>query len=326
MALLSRVATVLYVLGRDVERTEHLARLLRVHFELSLDRPASAGGRSWSDFLQLAGWPAPEPVVREHAVGLVLSDETGPSLRRTMESARRAAQSVRPSLSIEVWEQVNSLYWRLSETDAQGEMYGYLHELEMGTQLIAGLVDDTMAHDEAWSFVKLGKHVERAASVTRLVAHKSLELAERQEDPIAWASVLRCCASLEAFRLRFGATMAPETVALFLLLDRLSPRSARFCVGEALAAVRAIDASERASDAHRVLGRLFATYEYADPAAVGASPGAFAGRVGQHVIELYRALRQGYFQPSTIVREMEDDGLAHHPQQQQQQRQQQAPG
>ena len=30
MALLSRVATVLYVLGRDVERTEHLARLLRL--------------------------------------------------------------------------------------------------------------------------------------------------------------------------------------------------------------------------------------------------------------------------------------------------------
>jgi uncharacterized alpha-E superfamily protein len=318
MTLLSRVATVLYVLGRDVERTEHLARVLRVHFDLSLDRPAVSGSRSWSDFLQLAGWSAPEPVVRDYAVGLVLGDATGPSLRRTMESARGAAQAVRPSLSIEVWEQVNSLYWRLSEAGWQGELYGYLHQVEMGTQLIAGLVDDTMAHDEAWSFVKLGKHLERAASVTRLVARKSHELAQRQEDPIAWTSVLRCCASLEAFRLRFGASIAGDAVSRFLLLDRLSPRSAGFCIGEALAAVEAIDGAERASPAHRVLGRLFATLQYADPVRVGASPAEFAGPFADHVTELYRALRQSYFQPSTLALEVAGDGLRHNPQQQQQ--------
>jgi uncharacterized alpha-E superfamily protein len=318
MALLSRVATVLYVLGRDVERTEHLARLLRVHFELSLDRPAASGGRSWSDFLQLAGWEAPEPVVREHAVGLVLGDGKGPSLRRTLESARSAAQSVRPSLSIEAWEQVNSLYWRVSEAGWQGELYGYLHEVEMGTQLIAGLVDDTMAHDEAWSFVKLGKHLERAASVTRLVAHKSLELAQRQEDPIAWTSVLRCCASLEAFRLRSGPSLNGDVVARFLLLDRSSPRSAAFCIGEALAAVEAIDGGEGASPAHRVMGRLFATLQYADPVRVGASPADFAGPFAQQVAELYRALRQSYFAPSTLALDLAGDGVHHNPQQQQQ--------
>jgi uncharacterized alpha-E superfamily protein len=318
MALLSRVATVLYVIGRDIERTEHLARLLRVHFELSLDRPSPRGRRFWSDFLRLAGWDAPEHVVRDHAIGLALNDTRGPSLRRTMESARHAAQAVRPSLSIEVWEQINSLYWRLSDAGWQGGEYDYLRHVELGTQLISGLVDDTMAHDEAWSFVKLGKHLERAVGVTRLVARKRVELADHTDDAITWASVLRCCASLEAFRLRFGASMSADAVCRFLLLDRLSPRSVEFCVGEALAAVRAIDGNDRESPPHRVLGRLSATMQYADPERVGASPGLLAARFDEYVEELHQALRDSYFQPSRLSLELAGDQLGRYPQQQQQ--------
>src|ERR1700716_3548503 len=132
MALLSRVATLLYVVGREGERTEPLARVLRGHFELSLDRSRPSGRRFWSNFLQLAGWDAPELVVREHAVGLALDDTAGPSLRRTLEAARRAAQSVRPSLSLEVWEQINSLYWRLSDAGWRGDPSAYLRQVEMG--------------------------------------------------------------------------------------------------------------------------------------------------------------------------------------------------
>lgn len=318
MALLSRVATVVYVLGRDVEKTEHLARLLRVHFELSLDRSASSGRRFWSDFLQLAGWGAREPVVRDYAVQLVLGDDGGPSLRRTMESARRAAQAVRPSLSIEVWEQVNSLYWRLSDAGWQGKPYDYLRQVEMGTQLIAGLVDDTMSHDEAWNFVKLGKHLERAANVVHLVVRKRQELVQHGEDSIVWASVLRCCASLEAFRLRYGAPMNADAVSEFLLLNRSSPRSAAFCVGEALAAVSAIDGPARESPPHRVLGRLAATFQYADPEQVGAAPGELTAQFDEHLTELHSALRESYFQPSRLALDLAGDQLGLYPQQQQQ--------
>jgi len=317
MALLSRVATVLYVLGRDVERTEHLARLLRVHFELSLDRSAPSGRHFWSDFLQLAGWPAPDPVVREHAIALVLSDAAGPSLRRSLESARRAGQAVRPSLSIETWQQLNSLYWRLSDAGWQGRPDAYLRQVEMGTQLIAGLVDDTMTHDEAWNFVKLGKYLERAANVIRLVERKASELAEHDEDAIAWASVLRSCASLEAFRMRFGATMSAQVVSRFLLLDRLSPHSAAFCIGAALAAIQGID-TDGESPPHRVLGRLSATFQYADPAQVGASPAKLITRFDEQNAELHQALRRNYFQPSQLALDYAGDQLTRHPQQQQQ--------
>src|SRR2546423_4436149 len=102
MALLSRVATVLYVLGRDLERTEHLARLLRIHWELSLDRSLPRGRRFWPRFLELAGRPPGTRAGRDEAVDLALLDSAGPSVRQSMESVRWAAQAVRPSLSTEV--------------------------------------------------------------------------------------------------------------------------------------------------------------------------------------------------------------------------------
>jgi uncharacterized alpha-E superfamily protein len=322
VALLSRVATVLYVLGRDVERTEHLARLLRVHFELSLDRPAPSG-QFWSDFLRLAGWAGDDPVTRDHALSLVLRGE-GESLRLAMESARRAAQAVRPSLSMEVWEQVNALYWRLSDDAFEDGPSDALRRVEMGTQLIAGLVDDTMAHDEAWRFVKLGKHLQRAANVTRLVTHKWRELAGQADDAIAWAGVLRCCASLEAFRLQDEGSTSAEAVSRFLLLDRQSPRSAGFCVAEALSAVRAIDGPGRESPPHRALGRLAATFQYADPERVGAAPAEVVARFDEQFGDLQRALRVTYFQPSRLSLQLADEPLSRHPQQQQQQQRRRA--
>jgi uncharacterized alpha-E superfamily protein len=318
-ALLSRLATVLYVLGRDVERTEHLARLLRVHFELSLDPPAHSRRRFWADVLQLAGWAAPDPVARDQAIATVLGNATGPSLRRTLESARRAAQAVRPSLSIEVWEQVNALYWRLSDAGWRGEPDAYLRQVEMGTQLVAGLVDDTMAHDEAWHFVKLGKHLERAANVIHLVTRKCLELSEvHDEEAIAWAGVLRCCASLEAFRLRFDVA-GEDAVSRFLLLDPLVPHSATFCLSASLAALEGIGRDDGGSQPHRILGRLAASFQHADPAEVGASPHQLAALFDEQWTELHRALRERYFRPDQLAMDIAGDQLSRHPQQQQQQ-------
>lgn len=318
MALLSRVATLLYVLGRDLERTEHLARLLRVQSELSLDRSLPRGRRFWPDFLELAGWAAPAYCSREQAIELALGDPAGPSLRTSMESARRAARAVRPSLSIEVWEQVNSLYWRLQDAGWRGHLYEYLHEIELGTQLIGGLVDDTMAHDEAWAFVRLGKYLERATNLTSTVARKSQELVRYRDDAVAWASVLRCCAAFEAFRMQFEAPISGDKVTRFVLLDLASPRSAAFCVGVALAAVRHVEGPDSGSAPLRLLGQLSAMFEYADPGVVGAAPGVFGAQFDRLLRALHRVLREAYFRPSQLALNVQQDELTRQPQQQQQ--------
>lgn len=317
MPLLSRVATTLYVFGRELESAEHLARILRVHSEMSLDRSLPRQARFWPAFLELAGWPAVRSARRDQAIGMAIGDPDGPSLARSVEAARQAAQAVRPSLSTEVFEQVNLLYWRIQEGGWEGSLYDHLHQLELATQLIGGLVEDTMAHDEAWSFVRLGKFFVRATGVTRLVVRKGVELARSGDDAVAWSSVLRCCSSFETYRFRLPAVTRAEAIA-FLLFDRVSPRSAGFGVAESLATVRRIDGADSGRPPHRALGQLAALFEYADPVDVVRAPAAFGNRVDRLAGEVARTLRQAYFQPIALANSVVE-GLSSQPQQQQQQ-------
>lgn len=320
MALLSRLATTLYVFGRELESAEHLARTLRVHAELSLDRALPRDRKLWLGFLELAGWSAPKPLPRDEAIRLALTDPTGPSLRRSVDASRQAAQSIRPSLSTEVFEQVNALYWRLQEAGWEGDLYGYLHQVELSTQLIAGLADDTMPHDEAWDFLRLGRFFARASNTTRLVVRKSRELARVGEDAMAWSGVLRCCSSFEAYRLRYAAAVGRERVVGFLLLDRQSPRSAGFCVDEALASVRRIGGQAGGGKPERALGRLSAMFAYADPAEVVRGPARFGSDFDRLGVEVARAIREAYFQPIEVASAGGDGERTRQPQQQQQDR------
>ncbi|MDQ6772697.1 MAG: alpha-E domain-containing protein [Candidatus Dormibacteraeota bacterium] len=319
MALLSRLATTLYVFGRELESVEHLARLTRVHAELSLDRSMPRDRRTWPAFMELCGASAPRQVSRDEALRLVLSGPDGPSVRRSVEAARRAAQSVRPSLSTEVYEQVNALYWRALEEGWEGGLYERLHEVELAAQLVAGLVEDTMPHDEAWDFLHLGRFLARAGNVTRVVVRKSRELAAVGEDAVAWSSVLRCLNSFEAYRLGVIAEVRREEVIGFLLFDRASPRSAGFCVAEALASVERVDPGPVSGRSQRALGRLAARFAYADPAEVARAPGRFGTEFDRLQVDVARALRESYFQPLEVAGDGRGAGFSGQPQQQQQQ-------
>src|SRR5256885_8296726 len=110
--MLSRAATSLALLGRHLERADHLARILGVHVALSLDRTDEPGPDFWIRFMELAGWPGSNTGRRSQAIEMVVTGTLGPSVRASVAAARLAAQAVRPSLPTELYEQVNALHWR----------------------------------------------------------------------------------------------------------------------------------------------------------------------------------------------------------------------
>jgi uncharacterized alpha-E superfamily protein len=316
--MLSRVAVSLYVLGGRLERIEHVARVLRVHAELALEGVRSRDDRFWSRLMDLLGWPAPGHVTRREAIELLVTGSTGPSLRRTVAEARTAAQAVRPSLSTDVFEQVNTLHWRLYEGSSDDGLHAYLRDAELTVQLVGGLVDDTMVHDEARDFMRLGKFAERGAATARLVTRKAADLQGVGDGAIEWGAALRCCSSFEAYRLRFVGPVGPDGVIGFLLCDRASPRSVAFCVNEALAAVRRVDAGLRRASAQDVLAELADVVDGLDPDRVAAAPAEAASRLEGLAEQVQEALRADYFLPSQLASQMPGDGLTAAPQQQQQ--------
>src|SRR5258708_24029726 len=103
--MLSRAATSLTLLGRHLERADHLARILGVHVALSLDRTAEPGPAFWTRFMELAGWPGGATTRPDQSVEIIVTVSLCPSVRASVAAARLAAHGVRPSLPSQLYEQ-----------------------------------------------------------------------------------------------------------------------------------------------------------------------------------------------------------------------------
>ncbi len=298
--MLSRAATSLTLLGRHLERADHLARILGVHVSLSLDRTDEPGPEFWIRFMELAGWRGSDTHRRDQVVEVVITGSLGPSVRASVAAARLAAQAVRPSLPTELYEQVNALHWRIQEPTWKPDLYPFLNDVQLTIRLVDGLLEDTMQHDEARDFVRLGKFVERTANVTAIVTRKSAELADTPEATLEWSAVLKSCFAFESYQARYSGGVTPERVIECLLLDPGLPRSARFSAQVALDSVSRIDGPGRRSRPRRLLLRLHALFEAADTEFVAAQPREFETDCRDVLRQLELAMRETYFHPSKV--------------------------
>ena len=315
--MLSRAATSLTLLGRHLERADHLARILGVHVSLSLDRKDEPGPEFWSRFMELAGWPGSDTRRRDQAVEVVVTGSLGPSVRASVGAARLAAQAVRPSLPSELYEQVNALHWRVQESTWQRDLYPFLTDVQLSIRLVDGLLMDTMQHDEARDFVRLGKFLERTANVTTVVTRKTADLSDAPEDTLEWSAVLKSCFAFESYQSRYSGGVTSERVIECLLLDPTLPRSARFSSQVALDSVSRIDGPGRRSKPKRLLSRLHGMFMDAGAQLVVAQPREFETEFRGMLRQLELAMREAYFHPSKVpANVMGDEGRAM-PQQQQ---------
>ena len=316
--MLSRAATSLTLLGRHLERADHLARILGVHVALSLDRTDEPGPDFWTRFMELAGWPGSNTGRRDQAVEMVVTGTLGPSVQASVSAARLAAQAVRPSLPSELYEQVNALHWRVQERPWQPDLYPFLTDVQLSIRLVDGLLEDTMSHNEARDFVRLGKFLERAANVTVLVTRKSAELADHLEDTLEWTAVLKSAFAFESYQARYSGGVTPEHVIECLLLDAALPRSARFAATEAHESVTRIDGVGHRSRPRRLLSRLRALFETRETESIAEHPRDFEAECRALLRQLEMAMRETYFHPSKVPAAVTGEEGRGMPQQQQQ--------
>lgn len=318
--MLSRAATSLTLLGRHLERADHLARILGVHVALSLDRTDEPGPDFWIRFMELAGWPGSNTGRRDQVVEMLITGTLGPSVRANVSAARLAAQAVRPSLPSELYEQVNALHWRAQERSWKPDLYPFLNDVQLSIRLVDGLLEDTMSHDESRDFVRLGKFLERTSNVTALVTRKSAELADAPEDALEWTAVLKSCFAFESYQARYSGGVSPDHVIECLLLDAALPRSARFSAVVALESVSRIDGPGRRSRPRRLLTRLESMFESADTQSLAENALEFEAQCRSLLRQLESALRETYFHPSKVPASVLGDEGRAMPQQQQQRR------
>ncbi len=283
--MLSRVAHSLYWMARYIERAENVARIVDVNLQLLLDiRHLDEKGLSayWLPIVQATGDEAEFFKLHPHATGhtvtefLVFSMENPNSIVSSICQARENARMVRDQITLELWEELNRLYWFVKTPTARqvwkDSPSDFFQQIKAGSLHIIGLTDATLLHNEGWWFAQVGKFLERADKTSRILDLRYQSLPEKgapkivtQTDALEWSAILRSCSAWDAYKSIHGAEVHPRLVADFLLLSEDFPRSVEFCVMELNRALRHISGvaeGKFTNDAEKLAGRLVAELQF----------------------------------------------------------------
>jgi uncharacterized alpha-E superfamily protein len=240
-ALLTRDAEGLFWMARYLERVENLARLIDV--TQTFESPGRES-ESWAALVAiyadeegLAGRPIDGLTVKRF---YLLEQENPNSVPAAVEAARTNARKLRPLISTEMWMQLNMFHRAviaITEEDLAGNALSPLcRRLKEGVQAHTGITEGTFFRDQGWHFYMLGRLVERADQVTRLLDIKYHMIVQGSEEErrvaelTQWNAVLRAAAGYHAFRRVADAGFKPWDVVSFLLSDTSFARSVALCV------------------------------------------------------------------------------------------------
>jgi uncharacterized alpha-E superfamily protein len=150
--------------------------------------------------------------------------------------------------------------------------HDFCEETQIGVLLFHGVCQATLMHDEGWHFIQLGRHLERAEKVLRILDSKFglLERSDTADLPInnlQWGAVLKNCAAYEAYQRLYISRVEPERVVEFLLANPDFPHSVRFCLSRIMQSLTEISGRlpDRCDDeVVRTVGRLLSDLVYLD--------------------------------------------------------------
>lgn len=254
----SRVADNLFWLGRNVERAECSARLLRTIL-MSITGESEYGPEVRGLLRALAeqGQIDPDYVIPALHEALPSLEEMLPqaifdthlpkSLRSTIKQAFRLISIVRDRMAIDAWR----IMHRIEEMsrrpmDDVSDVLEFLDRLILDVVAFSGLSAESMTRTQGWRFLDLGRRLERAWQ-TSLLLRSTLVTATEEEQPVLEA-MLQAADSIMTYRSRYLATVQPAPVLDLLLTDETNPRS----IGYQLAVI-AQHVDELPRDEHQAL-------------------------------------------------------------------------
>src|SRR5579863_5649273 len=243
--MLARTVENVYWLARYLERAENTARLISVNTHLMLDLPAGFAP-GWLPLVDMTGnrtlFDATYPRADEpDVVQFLIADRANPgSIVSSLEMARENARTLRDVLPAEAWEELNRFFMRFSEQLPAGlsprTRFDFIKHSVLMSQTLTGMLEGTMSRNDAYTFMMLGRNLERAEMSSRILDVRSAQLlcvdaAElRPFDTIQWMSVLRSLSGYEMYRLGSRARVSRTDVLEFVLRDEQFPRACLFCL------------------------------------------------------------------------------------------------
>jgi uncharacterized alpha-E superfamily protein len=202
----------------------------------------------------------------------LLGDERHPgSILSALNAARENCRTIRDFVPREAWEEINSVSLFAREGLQRGltknGRHAYLRGLISRAQLISGLLDGTMLHDQGFEFLTLGRYLERADMTTRIADVQTATLVQeadeiRPYENIQLVSVLKSMTAYQMYRRSAQIRVQRGPVLKFIFKSQRFPRSLRWCVDHTRICVERLPRNEACL---RVNGRLAGALDASEP-------------------------------------------------------------
>ena len=240
--MLSRVADNLYWFGRYIERVEHLSRYINVQYFSSLEMEfETQTDLAMHSILSMVGInDESKDVLEEETLVMVALDISNPSsIKSSVLSARENVRGARDLISNELWQIVNKFYRFIVDYPEDYYRTKGLHEFTMSAiescAIIKHNIQHSLLHDEAWSFINIGMHLERAIQILRMIISKMEDIQKLNEEKAPnsvisyqMATLLRSAEAMDMFRRVYRTSPTVNQTLEFLVLNKVFSRSVTY--------------------------------------------------------------------------------------------------
>lgn len=278
--MLSRIADSLFWLNRYMERADGLLRTMKTNYILSLDKGINSN-LTWRPLLEIFTM-LPETDISalendtDATLRYLLTDTTNTnSLKAILIKARENARGVQDHLTKEVWEQVNQMYHLVNNTEITVGLSGYealetIESFSNNSLLYMGITDVTMPRGAGWSYMNLGKYIERCTQTNELAdrQYRSIDYdLENTIDIIQWQFLLLSLSGFELYLKTYRTANYNKNILHQVILNEDFTRSILYSLNRIdryLHDVISENHSIKADELTRIFGKLHSEIKYID--------------------------------------------------------------
>jgi len=235
--MLASIAEKTYWLSRYIERIENTSRLINVNSDLLLDIPYK-GSDDLKHLIKITGHinDFKKKNTKENVYYFLIQDETNPSsIKYSIEMAKMNSRYLLTMLPKSAWEQFNNLY--IDFNSKHKPHSEDLYRIIRNSQRFFAIITDGMQRNDVFNFIKLGRFIERADMLSRIIEDQILRkenYVNKYYQNLQWSSVLRSINGFESFKLINKDNLNQEIVLRFMIMEKLFPRSLKYCVNKLL--------------------------------------------------------------------------------------------
>lgn len=234
--MLSRVAESLYWMSRYMERTDSMMRMLKTNYASSQDGTQVF---SWSPILKIFTYSDQDQLAAlendsRAVLQLMIVDRTNPnSIYNMVIRARENARAVQDHITKELWQCLNEFYYvvrdeKLVHQINKADPITTLDALIRQSMLYYGISESTMFRGEGFSFIGLGRYLERATQAVDILDVKFSDLSydmEKTTDVMYWKHLLLSVSGYALYLKTYRSAFEARNVIDQIIFNTNFPRS-----------------------------------------------------------------------------------------------------